>query len=205
VFFEKQWNFTLQNEITCVSILKGTTYKGIDLLVEALLILKKYSKLSFKFKICGVSEDEEIIKIIKKKFKKEINFINIEFLGKLTADDLVKQLCNSNFYVHPSYIENSPNSICEAMALGMPIIASNVGGVSTMIEDEVEGILVQEGEPYSLAGAIVSLTNDYEKAKQLGCNARIKALKRHEPNDILKNLQNIYETIINEYGRKDLS
>jgi len=149
---------------------------------------------------------EEIIKIIKKKFKKEINFINIEFLGKLTADDLVKQLCNSNFYVHPSYIENSPNSICEAMALGMPIIASNVGGVSTMIEDEVEGILVQEGEPTRLAGAIVSLTNDYEKAKHnLVAIARIKALKRHERMTYWKNLQNIYETIINEYGRKDLS
>ena len=204
IFFEKQWDFQLQKEITCVSILKGTTYKGIDLLVKVLLILKKHSVLSFKFKICGISENDDIIKIIKKKYRKEINFIDIEFLGRLTADDLVKQLCNSNFYVHPSYIENSPNSICEAMALGMPIIATNVGGVSSLIEDEVEGILVQEGEPYSFAGAIVDLTNNYEKAKQLGCNARIKALKRHQPDNIMKNLLKIYEEIIYEDGRKDL-
>ena len=204
IFFEKQWDFQLQKEITCVSILKGTTYKGIDLLVKVLLILKKHSVLSFKFKICGTSENDDIIKIIKKKYRKEINFIDFEFLGRLTADDLVKQLCNSNFYVHPSYIENSPNSICEAMALGMPIIATNVGGVSSLIEDEVEGILVQEGEPYSFAGAIVDLTNNYEKAKQLGCNARIKALKRHQPDNIMKNLLKIYKTIIYEDGRKDL-
>jgi glycosyltransferase involved in cell wall biosynthesis len=203
-FFEKQWNFPYQNEITCVSILKGTTYKGIDLLFKVLSILNKYSGLSFKFKICGVSADEEIVRIIKKKYKKEINLTDIEFLGKLTAGGIVKQLCNSNFYIHPSYIENSPNSICEAMALGMPIIATNVGGVSSIIEDEAESILVQEGEPYYLAGAIVDLTNNYEKAKQLGYNARIKAFKRHQPNDIIRNLLKIYEEIIYEDGRKDL-
>src|ERR1035437_2113459 len=204
-FFDKHWHFPLQNDIICVSILKGTSYKGIDLLVEVLLILKKYSTLSFKFKICGASENDEIIRIIKKKYKKEINFRNIEFLGKLTADDLVKQLCNSNFYVHPSYIENSPNSICEAMALGMPIIATNVGGVSTLIEDDLEGILVQEGEPYSLAGAIVELTNNYERAKTLGSNARTKAFKRHEPAAIIDSLLKIYDTITNKNGRKNLS
>ena len=141
------------------------------------MILKKYSALSFKFKICGISEDEDIIKIIKKKYRKEINLIDIEFLGKLSPADLVMQLCNSNFYIHPSYIENSPNSICEAMALGMPIIATNVGGVSPLIEDRVEGILVQEGEPYSFAGAIVDLTNNYEYAKFLGQNARERSIR----------------------------
>jgi len=204
-FFEKKWNYELKKEITCISIIKGTSYKGIDLIVKTLLVLKKYSTFSVKFKVCGISNDEEIVEIIREKYKKETDFKDIEFLGKLTADDLVDQLCNSNFYVHPSYIENSPNSICEAMALGMPIIATNVGGVSTLIRDGEEGILVQEGEPYSLAGAIVELTNDYRKAKQLGSRARAKALVRHDPGGILENLLNIYDNIINEDGRKDIS
>jgi glycosyltransferase involved in cell wall biosynthesis len=199
-FFEKQWNFSINDEITCVSILKATSYKGIDLLFEVFLLLRKYSGFSFRFKICGVSGNEEFIKIIKRKYKKEINLINIEFLGNLNANDLVKHLCTSNFYVHPSYIENSPNSICEAMALGMPIIATNVGGISTLIENQVEGILIQEGEPYSLAGAIDNLTNNYDKAIQLGYNARIKAYKRHQPDDILKNLLQIYREIIHQDG-----
>ena len=200
-FFDIQWNFPLQNEITCISILKGACYKGIDLLIEVLLILKKHSGKSFKLKICGVSANEEIIRILKKKYNKEINLINIEFLGKLSAEGIVRQLCDSNFYIHPSYVENSPNSICEAMALGMPVIATNVGGVSSIVEDEVEGILVQEGEPYSLAGAIVYLTNNYEKAKQLGSKARIKALERHAPNEIVNSLLKIYDSIIYENGR----
>jgi glycosyltransferase involved in cell wall biosynthesis len=80
-----------------------------------------------------------------------------------------------------------------------------VGGVSTLIEDGVEGILVQEGEPFSLAGAIIELVNDYERAKKLGINARIKALKRHQPDEILKSLLNIYDQILYEDGRKEVS
>ena len=202
MFFDEQWNFPIQNEIVCVSTLKGTSYKGIDLLFEVLMILKKYSTFSFKFKICGVSENEEFIKIIKKRYKKEMKFANIEFLGKLTADDLVKQLCNSNFYIHPSYIENSPNSVCEAMALGMPIISTNVGGISSLISDKIEGLLVQEGEPYSLAAAIIELINNYEYAKLLAKNARERAINRHDPPKIKKQLLDIYKTILSENDPK---
>jgi glycosyltransferase involved in cell wall biosynthesis len=204
-FFERQWKYPLQSEVTCISVLKGTAYKGIELLIETFLLLMKFSSSFFEFKVCGVQENEEIVNILKKKYKKKFNFSKIKFLGNLNTIELLNQLCNSNIYIHPSYIENSPNSICEAMALGMPIIATNVGGVSTLIEDEVEGILVQEGEPFSLTGAIVDLTNNYEKAKKLGHNARTKAFKRHQPDDLLKNLLNIYNKIIYEDGRKDLS
>jgi glycosyltransferase involved in cell wall biosynthesis len=203
-FFEKQWDVPLNNVIKCVSILKGTSYKGLDLLIETLYILKKYSSFVFNFKVCGVSANEEVVRLLKKKYKKEFRLIEIDFLGNMASEELVKQLCNSNFYVHPSYVENSPNSICEAMSLGMPIISTNVGGVNSMIEDKVEGILVQEGEPYSLAGAIVDLANNYEKAKELGHNARNKAFIRHNPQSIQSKLLEIYEKIIQEDGRKVL-
>jgi glycosyltransferase involved in cell wall biosynthesis len=200
-FFEKKWDFALGNKITCVSIIKGTSYKGIDLLVKTLISFKKYSSRPITFKVCGIYENEEIVNIVKRKFKNDVDFKDIEFLGKLSADELVAQLCNSNFYIHPSYIENSPNSVCEAMALGMPVIATHVGGVSTLIEDDVEGILVQEGEPYSVAGAIVELADNYEKAIKLGENARIKAFKRHNPESIMQTILKIYEEIIEIHGR----
>jgi glycosyltransferase involved in cell wall biosynthesis len=201
-FFENRWNFSLNQEIICTSILKGTSYKGIDLLIEVMLILKKYSNFYFKFKICGVSENEEIVKIIKKKYKKEFSSLDIEFLGKLTADELVTQLSNSNFYIHPSYIENSPNSVCEAMALGVPVISTNVGGINSLITDKIEGILVQEGEPYSLAAAIIELIKDYDYAKLLGKNARDRAIDRHNPSEIVGRLLEIYKAILEEDGRK---
>jgi glycosyltransferase involved in cell wall biosynthesis len=196
IFFDNKWNASLNNEVTCISILKGTSYKGIDVLVETLLILKKHPVSTFKFKICGVSQDEEIVKIIKRKYKNEISNLNIEFLGKLNAVEMVEQLCSSNFYIHPSYIENSPNSVCEAMALGMPVISTNVGGISSLITDRSDGLLVQEGEPYSMSAAIINLINNYEYAKLLGENARNRAIKRHNPETIVKCLLDIYKTIL---------
>jgi glycosyltransferase involved in cell wall biosynthesis len=201
-FFKEKWNAQLKKEIICISILKGTSYKGIDLLVEVMLILKKYSTLSFKFKICGVAQNEEIVQIIKKKYKKETGLVDIEFLGRLTAEELVKQLCDSNFYIHPSYIENSPNSVCEAMALGMPVISTNVGGINSLINDKSEGILVQEGEPYSMAAAILELVNNYEFAKTIGGNARIRSINRHDPQKIVQQLLDIYKTILTDNGNK---
>jgi glycosyltransferase involved in cell wall biosynthesis len=195
-FFEKQWNFPLRNEIKCISILNGTTYKGIDLLVESSMILKKHTKFTFRFKVCGVSLNDEFVKILKKKYKKMASFENIEFLGKLTAAEIVTQLCDSNFYVHPSYMENSPNSICEAMVLGMPIVATNVGGLDSLITDKIEGLLVQEGDPYSFAATIVELTNNYKYAELLGKNAREKAIIRHNPKEIGMRLLDIYHRVL---------
>jgi glycosyltransferase involved in cell wall biosynthesis len=199
-FFERSWNFPLGGLVKCVSILKATSYKGIELLVETSLILKEYSAFPVEFSICGVSEEEEIIAIIKKKYRKETDLSNVRFLGRLSSPELVDQLCSSNFYVHPSYIENSPNSVCEAMALGMPVISTNVGGINSMITDKTEGLLVQEGEPYSLAAAIVELINNYEAAKLLGINARARSLKRNDPEKIMTQLLNIYNTILSENG-----
>ena len=195
-FFEKQWNFPLGKEIVCISILNGTTYKGVDLLIESSLILQKYTTFTFRFKICGVSSNDEFVKILKKKFRKKTSFENIEFLGKLTASELVTQLSNANFYVHPSYMENSPNSICEAMVLGMPIVATNVGGLESLITDKIEGLLVQEGDPYSFAAAIVELANDYNYAELLGKNAREKAVIRHNPKEIGMRLLDIYHSVL---------
>jgi glycosyltransferase involved in cell wall biosynthesis len=195
-FFLKQWDFPTGNEITCISILNGTTYKGIDLIVESSLILQKYAPMTFRFKICGVAEDEEFVKLLKRKFKKKASFENIEFLGKLPAAEIVTQLSSSNFYVHPSYMENSPNSICEAMVLGMPIVATNVGGIESLITDKIEGLLVQEGDPYSFAAAIIELANNYKYAVLLGKNAREKAIIRHNPKDLGMRLLDIYKSVL---------
>jgi glycosyltransferase involved in cell wall biosynthesis len=194
-FFEVHWEKPLGKVVKCISTLKGTTYKGIELLVETFSILREYTSYSFEIRICGVSENEDIIGIIKKRFKREFSKLNIKFLGKLSSDLLIKELMDSNLYINPSYIENSPNSVCEAMVLGMPVISTNVGGISSLINDGVEGILVQEGEPYSMAGAVIELVNDYNFARSLGQNARKRATKRHYPPAIADRLIEIYEAI----------
>jgi len=197
-FFASKWNMQLTGNISCISILKGVTYKGIDLLLEAIELLTRYTPINVTFKICGVRETEGVVSILKRKHYRNASINKVLFLGKLDTDELIKELCDSNFFVHPSYMENSSNSICEAMALGMPVIATNVGGTSSLIRDGIDGILVQEGEPFSLTAAIVELIKDYNQAKILGENARKRSIDRHNPNILKEKMLRIYSDILLE-------
>jgi glycosyltransferase involved in cell wall biosynthesis len=87
------------------------------------------------------------------------------------------------------------------MILGMPVVSTNVGGITSLITDKEEGLLVQEGEPYSMAGAIIELVNDYDFARLLGKNARKRSLMRHNPGVIGERLIEIYKTILSLNGK----
>ena len=77
----------------------------------------------------------------------------------------------------------------------MPVIACNVGGTSTLIEHEQNGILVPANAPYELAHNIMLLANDKIKSEQLGTQARISAMERHNRMKTLNSLINAYQTI----------
>ncbi len=194
-FFKARWDRSLGKVVKCISILKGASYKGVDLLVSTMHILQEYSSCSFEFNICGIADDEELVRIIRRKYgRKSLKAIN--FLGRKVTKDLIALMCDSDFYLHPSYVENSPNSVCEAMILGMPVISTNVGGVSSLITDKKEGILVQEGDPYSLAGAIMELVKNFDYARHLGLNARNRSIRRHDPISIGNRLVEVYKEIL---------
>ena len=77
----------------------------------------------------------------------------------------------------------------------MPVISCNVGGTSTLIEHNQNGILVPSNAPYELAQSIISLNNDKKKSANLGMQARITALERHNRPKTFNALMNVYQTI----------
>jgi len=109
---------------------------------------------------------------------------------------LVNQLLCTDIYVHTAYIDNSPNSICEAQYLGLPIIATYVGGIPSLIENGLEGVLVPANDPYILTNEIMSLAIDRERQIKYSKNSRKRAIMRHNPKIILKDLLNIYNNLL---------
>ncbi|HOK85062.1 MAG TPA: glycosyltransferase, partial [Tenuifilum sp.] len=144
----------------------------------------------------GINGNDLIVKIVKKYLGQKYPKFCLKYLGKLNDRMLITQMLESDIYVMPSHIENSPNNLCEAMMLGMPCIASFSGGTSSMLNNKVEGVLIQDGDPWVLAGAILDYINKKEKYIEYGINAYKGASKRHKINNIVSNLIKNYSQII---------
>lgn len=121
---------------------------------------------------------------------------NIEFTGKLGPEEMKREYLRSSVFVLPSTVENSPNSLGEAMLLGVPCVAADVGGVSSMLVHGDEGCIYQSAAPYMLAHYIRKTWEEEEKAEKMGAAARVHAQNTHDPHKNLEDLIKIYETIV---------
>jgi len=197
-FFSHQWSTQRKNtNYTIVTTIRNNIYKGLETILESKRILDEIDSASkVIWKIAGIDDTDEISQILKRKYRLTFEENGIRLLGKLQKSDLINELMASDLFVHPSHIDNSPNSICEAMLLGMPVIATYAGGIPSIVENKKEGLLVQDGDPYSLSGAILEMIGNTTMANELGVNARKRARSRHNPDKIVHDLINIYSAII---------
>jgi len=120
---------------------------------------------------------------------------HVKFLGRLDAENMKKRHLSSHVFVSPSSIENSPNSLGEAMLLGVPCVSSDVGGVKNMMEHEKEGFVYPFDEAYMIAYYVSKIFDDDSLAEKLSQNARERARRTHNREKNLEDLLNIYEKI----------
>lgn len=202
-FYSAEWapKSTDSPIIYCISSIP-VPYKGLDCLLKACSILKQAGFSNLDIRISGQIQGSDIWSVINRKVR-ELNLTKeITWLGKSSAETIVSELKNANMFVLPSYIENSPNSLGEAMLVGVPSIASYVGGVPSMIEHGKDGLLFPSGDHYSLAGMIATILRDPALARTLSNNAKISARKRHDPKTIAQTMMNIYSRIIEDSPKK---
>lgn len=119
----------------------------------------------------------------------------IEFLGGLSADGMKEQYLKANVFALPSTIENSPNSLGEAMLLGTPCVAADVGGVSTMLAHNREGFVYQSTAPYMLAHYIKRVFAMQGEAARMGAAAAEHAGRTHDSERNMEQLLSIYRQI----------
>lgn len=195
-FYEKHW---YKNEfgslLKIVTVMSGGLYKGLETIVKIARILGN-GIFNFEWIVVGQSESGELAQIVKRWLKADFKELHIDLVGSKSETELVEILLGSDIYCQVSHIENSPNSVCEAMLIGIPIIASFSGGTDSMLENGKEGILVQDGDPYSYAGAIKEVVADYERAIRLGSAASERARIRHDGNTIILDLLKTYKEIM---------
>lgn len=207
-FYENQWEYEKCEKYSIFISQSYYPLKGFHHVLEAAAIIKRNYKdiriyttgknvfeLSRTEKLKESSYSKYIRKLISDYGLKE----NVIFLGFLSEKEMCERYLKSNVFVSASSIENSSNSVAEAMLLGMPIVASAVGGIPDMLEDKKEGYLYQSDASYMLAHYIMKVFEDIVEAKNMGVKARKKALHTHDRELNNQNLIEIYKKVINEW------
>lgn len=190
-------------KLTLISTISNTMYKGLDLILKTASILKRETQIPFEWIIIGIHKKDEIVKFFESKLKIKSDEINVTYKGVYDAESLCNELLQSHIYIHPSYIDNSPNSLCEAQLLGLPVIGTYVGGIPSLIKDKETGIIIPANAPYELSYHIKKCYMNRDYSIQLGHNGFKSANERHDKNIITLNLLKVYESIINENRKND--
>jgi glycosyltransferase involved in cell wall biosynthesis len=177
------------------STIRPALYKGLETVLEAADILLSDLGMDFEWRVAGTPDDHELVRILRHKYGRSPGWNAVRLLGSRSAEELAEELSGADLYVHPSHLENSPNALCEAMVMGVPVVATYAGGIPSLLRNGEEGILVQDGEPYSMAGAIHELCTDQSRAMRYGAHARASALRRHDPDRVVRELLDIYRDI----------
>jgi len=177
------------------STLSPTIYKGLDTIVKTAILLQTESNISFEWQIAGINKNDKLLKLLEKSFNISHSQLNIKCLGVVKPEELCKSILDSDVFIHASYIDNSPNSVCEAQMLGTPVIACNVGGLSTLVNHGETGVLVPSNGVYELAYTLKEFDSNPEKYFEMGKKARKIALRRHDKENIIDRLIGIYREI----------
>jgi len=183
-----------------VSTANAKPLKGCDILIRAASILKDKQ---YDFSIIFVGE------IPNSGFGKYLrNLVTslglskiISFVGFSTPKSMIDLYLTARAFILPSFMDNSPNALAEAMCLGIPCIASSAGGIPSMLKNNSNGMLFNPGDYEALACLIENSIIDKEHFAKYGSIARKQYLEKHSASIVTNQMIDIYRAVISEYSR----
>ncbi len=200
-FYEGGWQYESCRKHRVFASAGNYPVKGFHYLLEAFAEVVKYypdATLAVPGKGCfhggklrRSSYQKYLAQLIREYHLKD----KVEFLGKLSAAQMKENYLKANVFALPSTIENSPNSLGEAMLLGVPCVAADVGGVSTMLTHRTEGYVYQGTAPYMLAHYIMDVFAMEDRAEKMGAEAARHASATHDPKTNMQTLLDIYQAL----------
>ncbi len=200
-FFKSEWKLDSCKRHRIIFTNARSFCRGVEVLLEATSILtKQYPDVELA--IAGGVENTQYGKRLIRNARQLKVGENLHFLGWLDESQMSKELCNSHAFAITSLLENSPNSLCEAQLVGLPCVASYVGGIPSLVDEGKTGLLFPAGDAAVLAERIREIFINDDLARKLGTIARKTALRRHDPQTVVRSVQETYEAVIRKTSQE---
>ncbi len=132
---------------------------------------------------------------VKKLFEDRDLLESVSFPGWVRGADKDKCLKESGIFLFPSYYEGMPMAVLEAMAYGMAIVTTRVGGIPHLLEDGGSGYLCEPGDIEGLSKRLLELSKDGDKRRKMGERARQKAIEEYSMESHIKKLMDLYDRV----------
>lgn len=180
---------------------KGILFMGGDNPLKGLpLCLEVFSHLAvlhpdLRLHIVGTLSERTYRRLLHRLDARPLSRDNVVVHGPLDAAGICRLYPECFCLYHPSLIDNSPNSVCEAQVAGVPVIATAVGGVPSLIDDSRTGLLVARNDVEGHVTMLERLFRDPDLQRWLSRNSREMAAHRHDKDAILKMTLNTYHRL----------
>ena len=200
-FYHEKWEYDKCEKYSILTGSWGNPIKGLHNIVYAVELLKeKYPDI--KVYVCGrnpykteyirLNSYERFVRKLIKEKKLESVFC---FLGLQNENEMCNIFKRANVYVNSSAIENSSNTIGEAMIVGTPCVISDVGGAHDMVKDGLEGFIYPYDEFYMMAYYVDQIFSSRKLSESMSSSGRAHALERHDRDKNFIRLMEIYRDI----------
>jgi len=159
--------------VESISLLWVRSFSKIYNPEMAIHVVNKLRELNYEVELCMVGPDSdgtlEQVKQLATSLKLEV-----KFTGKLTKAEWIKLAEDYNIFINTTNFDNMPVSVIEAMALGLPVVSTKVGGIPYLIENGADGLLVEQNQVDDMVKAILSIKNNSALRTKIVSNAREK-------------------------------
>lgn len=195
-FHSSEWTLQKCERHTLIFTNCGAAIKGVETVLRSMKLLeRKYPDIRARF--AGRVSPQSGYGRHLRRYISALNLRDrVEWLGVLDDRAMAQHLLRSHLYITSTHIDNSPNSLAEAQLVGMPVLASYVGGIPSLIDHGHTGLMFPAGDEVTLADQIDKIFSGDGLAAALGCAARVVALRRHARDRVLGQLKNAYSVAI---------
>lgn len=169
--------------------------KGIYEIADALKAIKDTGTLNFSFSVAGDGPDKD----------SWLNYLTncgleneLSYYGSVSGDEKDSFWRNADVLLLPSYAEGLPYSVLEALAFGVPVVASNVGGIPDAVDHGVQGLIVEPKSSASLAEAIAEIAGDSNRLHTMSKACRRKAEQFYSIENLVSSFAPFYLGTIDE-------